>query len=100
MMTELYLAGEPYHGLRPAHVTLGRLALNQPDVARAEAHLEAALKLGDAEVEVLCLLAAAVERQGRTAEALDLYQRAIRLDPERAQAAAKRAGLRVPQPNR
>ncbi len=73
----------------PARLLAAREYLHAPrdtpqNVASAKRHLDEALKLAPNRIDVLALAGDVALRRNQPAEALDYYQRAVRLSPEDA----------------
>lgn len=81
-LLEQAISIDPDYG--PAHAQLGRIRLYYDwNLAAADAAIQQALKLDSGDARIINNAATLASNRGRLQEALDLYQRAIRLDPVR-----------------
>jgi tetratricopeptide (TPR) repeat protein len=69
-----------------AHINLGRILHERSDLTGAETHYRAALETRPLDPTALFNLGVALEDQGRHAEALEAYQKAITVDARNADA--------------
>ena len=81
-LLEQAISIDPDYG--PAHAQLGRIRLYYDwNLAAADAAIQQALKLDSGDARIINNAAALASNRGRLQEAVDLYQRAIKLDPIR-----------------
>ena len=81
-LLEQAISIDPDYG--PAHAQLGRIRLYYDwNLAAADAAIQKALKLDSGDARIINNAATLASNRGRLQEALDLYQRAIKLDPIR-----------------